>query len=144
MFESGVRDGVLAVHAGGDQQNGAILGNGCAAFLCRFVATLIMRYEERASKDKLNEDVYREVLTNTIKDFALEDASCHGRLLVMLEELVGLTSDGKLNDAALDMFHTKEVLANTGWSEATKESVGDLMAAPVDANEIENIMRLRI
>ena len=143
MFESGVRDGVLGVHSGGDQQNGAILGNGCATFLCRFVATLTMKYEKRAGNDKLDEDVYREVLTNTIKDFALEDASCHGRLLVMLEEPVGLTSDGKLSDTALDLFHAKEILANSG-REVTKEGIDEIVAAPVDANGIESIMQLRI
>ena len=44
MFESGVFEGDLSVHHGDSQQNGIILGNGCATFLCKFVATLIMKY----------------------------------------------------------------------------------------------------
>ena len=42
MFECGVvKDGELVVEAHGSQQNGAILGNGCAIFLCKFMARLI-------------------------------------------------------------------------------------------------------
>ena len=45
MFETGVRDdGVLKVPKVGEQQNGAILGNGCAAFLAKFVTTLSIEY----------------------------------------------------------------------------------------------------
>ena len=41
MFESGVKsDSGLNVVAGGSQQNGAILGNGCAVFLAKFQAKL--------------------------------------------------------------------------------------------------------
>lgn len=42
MFECGVSDdSELVVEAHGSQQNGAILGNGCAIFLANFVARLI-------------------------------------------------------------------------------------------------------
>lgn len=45
MFECGViSDSSLKVEAHGSQQNGAILGNGCAIFLCKFIARLIMTY----------------------------------------------------------------------------------------------------
>ena len=47
MFESGVvNESPLNVTAHGSQQNGAILGNGCALFLCKFVAKLVCNYEE--------------------------------------------------------------------------------------------------
>jgi len=44
MLESGVIDGDLKICHGGSQQNGAILGNGCATFLAKFVTSLIQRY----------------------------------------------------------------------------------------------------
>ena len=47
MFECGVVNNAdLAVTHGGSQQNGAILGNGCAIFLCKFTASLVKCYNE--------------------------------------------------------------------------------------------------
>ena len=51
MFETGiVSDGNLAVTAHGSQQNGAILGNGCAIFLCKFMTRLAMSYNALAEE----------------------------------------------------------------------------------------------
>ena len=45
MFETGVKaDSDLAVEHGGSQQNGAILGNGCAKFLAKFMTSLQQAY----------------------------------------------------------------------------------------------------
>ena len=45
MFETGVKaDSDLAVEHGGSQQNGAILGNGCAKFLVKFMTSLKSAY----------------------------------------------------------------------------------------------------
>ena len=51
MFESGVvSSSALNVTAHGSQQNGAILGNGCALFLCRFMGKLVYNYRLDAMK----------------------------------------------------------------------------------------------
>jgi len=50
MFESAVvSTSTLTVHAKGSQQNGPILGNGCALFLAKFMACLIRLYDEKCS-----------------------------------------------------------------------------------------------
>ena len=54
MFECGVvKESKLKVEAHGSQQNGAILGNGCAVFLCKFTATLIKNYYHLIAKNKV-------------------------------------------------------------------------------------------
>ena len=44
MVDSAVTQGELEVYHGGSQQNGPILGNGCASFLARFAVTLAKKY----------------------------------------------------------------------------------------------------
>ena len=70
MFECGVvNDAELVVEAHGSQQNGAILGNGCAVFLSKFTARLIKTYNEKAESlglnitDSPNNDCYKQSLT---------------------------------------------------------------------------------
>ena len=49
MFECGVvKESDLNVTAHGSQQNGAILGNGCAIFLCKFLCRLVNCYNSLA------------------------------------------------------------------------------------------------
>ena len=57
MFECGVvSDSELAIEAHGSQQNGAILGNGCAIFLCKFIARLIIAYNEKCGEAEIASD----------------------------------------------------------------------------------------
>ena len=70
MFECGVVDDAdLAIEHGGSQQNGAILGNGCAIFLCKFTARLIICYNEKAeaaeieTEGAVDNDCYKSALT---------------------------------------------------------------------------------
>ena len=44
MLDSAVVSGELEVCHGGSQQNGPILGNGCAAYLARFAVALAKKY----------------------------------------------------------------------------------------------------
>ena len=119
MFASAVVDKPrLAFQSGGSQQDGAILGNGGAVFLCKFAATLIMKYKKRASGFKLNEDVYRNVLTDTLVELALEDVLCHGRMLVMLDALCDLTSNGELGDQNLALIYARDLLESRKASSA--------------------------
>ncbi len=67
MFECSVRgDSDLAVEAHGSQQNGAILGNGCAIFLCKFMARLKKEYESACAEQEvdvegpINQEIYKE------------------------------------------------------------------------------------
>ena len=80
MFECGViPNGSLAVEAHGSQQNGAILGNGCALFLCKFIGRLIEQYEqsceEKGHEDQsvVCEESYKAALTMVLSESAVED-----------------------------------------------------------------------
>lgn len=44
MFDSGVKEGELAVHQDGRQRNGPVLGNDGAVFLTEFLAKLQAQY----------------------------------------------------------------------------------------------------
>ena len=47
MFESGVLNfNELSIGEEGNHANGAVLGDQCALFLAKFIATLILTYEE--------------------------------------------------------------------------------------------------
>ena len=105
MFECGVIDeSELAVEAHGAQQNGAILGNGCALFLCKFIARLIQCYEEKCSENEvdpegeIDNDCYKIALTEILQACCYEDASEHGRLLALKDILQSLTAEKRLND----------------------------------------------
>ena len=105
MFECGViSSGSLAVEAHGSQQNGAILGNGCALFLCRFIGALVVKYEELCQESghddekSLCQESYAKALTNVLANSAVEDITEHGRLLCMKEVLMDIAQDKKLDE----------------------------------------------
>lgn len=100
MFECGViPNGSLAVEAHGGQQNGAILGNGCALFLCKFTGSLIKKYEElcegkgHEDMDEICQESYKGALTQVLAESAVEDMKEHGRLLCMKEVLTDIAGD---------------------------------------------------
>lgn len=99
MFECGVvADSDLAVEAHGSQQNGAILGNGCAIFLCKFTARLIIAYNEKCeaaeipTDGSIDNDLYKQALTQVLHACCKEDVSEHGRLLALKDILASLTA----------------------------------------------------
>ena len=114
MFESGVvNESPLNVTAHGSQQNGAILGNGCAIFLCKFVAKLCQNYDQEMSmrhctKTCLQNDCYHQALTDTLTELAYEDKEEHGRLIVMKEALVSLMEEENLEAKYTAMFYAKD------------------------------------
>ena len=116
MFESGVvNESPLNVTAHGSQQNGAILGNGCALFLCKFVAKLVCNYETEKNmrhlkKTTLVNECYQQALCNTLTELAEEDKNEHGRLIVMKEALVSLMEEEKLAKLPLLAFANKQDL----------------------------------
>ena len=105
MFECGVvSDSELAVEAHGSQQNGAILGNGCAIFLCKFTARLIISYNEKCEEAEtptdgpINCEIYKQALTQVLHACCKEDVSEHGRLLALKDILASLTESKKLEE----------------------------------------------
>ena len=159
MFESGVkRDGDLVVNHGGSQQNGPILGNGCATFLCKFAATLIIKYDKiRKEKERfgllradgiprdiksLNHEAYQLALTQTLAQLAVEDVTCHGRYLVMKDILCDLTEHQQLTDEQLALFYAKDILTLRG-KEATEEAIEEMRQNLPSESEISDIIKKR-
>ena len=157
MFESGVKgDGDLVVTHGGSQQNGGILGNGCATFLCKFAATLIIKYEKLKKEIELlgpqdgvprdmktmSGSAYSIALTRTLAQLALEDATCHGRFLVMKDIFCDLTEDRELADEQLALFYAKDILTLRG-KQPTEEAIEEIRQNPPSETEIRDIIKRR-
>lgn len=147
MFECGVRgDSDLAVEAHGSQQNGAILGNGCAIFLCKFMARLKQEYESACAEQDIdiegpiNQDVYKEVLSTVLKSCAKEDATEHGRLLALKPILGSLCDEKRLSDEQLALIYMKDVCVLRGLDVQDDGVVEELEANPPTEEEIEQII----
>ena len=101
MLDSAVKQGELEICHGGSQQNGPILGNGCASFLARFAVALAKRYQDLVANkeeqnDELDEIEFKTSLTDTLENMVSEDATQHGRLIDMKDQLIDLMPDKKL------------------------------------------------
>ena len=85
MFDCAVT-GDLEVCHGGSQQNGPILGNGCAAFLARFAANLAKKYYAKNNKEsQFNKLAFKKSLTEALEEMVEEDATQHGRLISLMD-----------------------------------------------------------
>ena len=118
MFECGVvEDSDLCVEAHGSQQNGAILGNGCAIFLCKFIARLIQCYNEKAEEQEkpidgdIDNELYKSALTQILHACCYEDYSEHGRLLSLKDILTNLTVEKSLDEEQLACLYSKDIVA---------------------------------
>ena len=60
MLDSAVVPGELEVNHGGSQQNGPILGNGCASYLARFAVALQRKYKENIANIKAADDEFNK------------------------------------------------------------------------------------
>ena len=78
MFETGVLNfGDLAIihEEEGNQVNGAVLGDQCALFLARFLAQLIISYNETMeqlgleAEGPIDQEAYSTAITATLRDF---------------------------------------------------------------------------
>ena len=82
MFESGVLNfNELAIEVDeGKQANGAVLGDQCALFLAKFIASLIITYEENLQMfDKdidgpIDQSAYSDAITLTLREFCAQDS----------------------------------------------------------------------
>ena len=156
MFESAVKEGGdLAVNHGGSQQNGLILGNGCASFLCKFVATLTIKYNKvKQEKERvamfdgiprdlqaLNQVAYTTALTDTLKSLVLEDVTSHGRIIEIKDLLQSLTVSGELSAEQLSLIYAKDILTLRA-KEPTEQNLEELRQnTPTEAEMCEIIKK---
>ena len=89
--------------------NGTILGNDCAIFLCTFISSLVMIYNDEAEKSQviglcainplgpLNNSLYRMSLCVALQMHCYEDYSQHGRFLAMKDALIRLNEGQPLD-----------------------------------------------
>ena len=60
--------------------------------------------------DVLDNDSYKEALSEVLRKNAVEDATEHGRLLVMKDALIELTAEKSLDESQLSMFYVKDII----------------------------------
>lgn len=148
MFECGVvNDAELVVEAHGSQQNGAILGNGCAVFLSKFTARLIKAYNEKAEnlglniEDSPNNDCYKQSLTQVLHACCYEDYSEHGRLLALKDILASLTEEDKLDEEQLACLYSKDIAVARGKvGNCEEETLNEILSNVPDAAEIKQVI----
>ena len=117
MFESSVKqDTDSSVVAGGSQQNGPILGNGCSLFLAKFLSKIVFKYNELCAskghdeKGPINKAIYKVSLEIILLDLSLEDMREHGRLLALKEKLVSIVDEqDPLSINTLSLFQLKDL-----------------------------------
>jgi len=147
MFESGVvKESALAVESNGNQQNGAILGKGCALFLAKFTATLIIKYNEEIIEEgldlvEIDQASYGKALSSALMELAHEDMAQHGRLLCMKEVLTDLAASGELTMEQNAMFYIKDIDALRGGEGET--NVEEVFENPPAEEEILQIIEKR-
>jgi len=91
------------------------LGNGCAIFLCKFIARLVELYNLKCAKanisitGNIDNRIYKESLTQILHACCKEDVCEHGRLLSLKDALTSLTEEKKLDDDCLACFYAKDI-----------------------------------
>jgi len=86
----------LSIVENGKQQNGIILGKGCAFFLCDVMIKLSNMYKSTCEEldivpDDFNITVYETILPELLNEVAYEDVH-HGRLIELMDELYKFTA----------------------------------------------------
>ena len=116
MFESGVLNfNELSIGEEGNHANGAVLGDQCALFLAKFIATLILTYEEnlqmfdRDIEGPIDQETYSDAITLTLREFCAQDSRQHGRLIAMRDILSHLTEKKRLEKEQLACMYAKDL-----------------------------------
>ena len=119
MLETAVKeDSDIAIFHKGKQQNNAVLGNGGAIFLAKFLSVLILKYAKYCDQANLD---YSQILETTLYKYALEDAlheiayddmNEHGHLLILKEKLIKLMGHNKPDIKTLALFQLKDICRN--------------------------------
>ena len=119
MFESAIKsDSNLVVEHGG-QQNGPLLGNGCATFLAKFMGRLVISYNKQCALQELNpnafyQNVYQQVLEQTLRDHSKEDSSEHGRLISIKDTLLTVNNEKIDSESVIGHFYRKDLMELEG------------------------------
>ena len=115
-FISGVqKDCDLVTFHDNCQQNGAVLGMGCASFLADFVTHLCSLYQEHCSKMKLDSsnfhpNAYKISLEACLQKFVDEDRDAHGRLIEMKGLLLNLGGGNEIKyELYQSYFYAKDI-----------------------------------
>ena len=144
MLDCGV-SGDLEVCHGGSQQNGPILGNGCASYLARFAANLAKKYEQKSNQDtEFNKTAFKKSLTETLEEMVEEDATQHGRLISVKDQLMELSEDKKLTAQQLALIYAKDILTLRQLDVHNKESYTHLLTNPPSEQEIKSFGKKRL
>lgn len=107
MFETAVNgESDISVVHGGSQQNGPVLGNGCAIFLAKFLAKLVLTYNSICEDpSEFCSKSYKAALIKTLCNVSVEDMREHGRLLTLKKKLVSMCDpQDKLDVKSLALF----------------------------------------
>ncbi|CAF1108322.1 unnamed protein product [Rotaria sordida] len=97
------------------QQNGAILGMGCACFLADFATYLCCLYQENCFKMKLDSsnfhpNVYEISLETCLQKFVDEDRDAHGRLIEIKDLLLNLSGKDEVKyEIYQPYFYAKDI-----------------------------------
>ena len=119
MFESAIKsDSNLVVEHGG-QQNGPLLGNGCATFLAKFLGRLVIAYNKECALKELNpnmfySNVYQQILEQTLRAHSKEDSSEHGRLISIKDTLLTVNNEKIDSESVLGHFYRKDIMELEG------------------------------
>lgn len=96
------------------QQNGTVLGRGCACFLAKFMANLSQQYQyicaqETLCSNNFHPSLYGKALDTCLKNFAAEDADAHGRLLEIKDLLLHVGGQKEIKCESLHLFYLKDI-----------------------------------
>ena len=142
MFETAVRaDSEIAITTANGQQNAAILGNGCALFLAKFLAKMVCKYNKLCSDSfydchsAINKSVFKLALEQNLLDLSVEDLMEHGRLLLLKEKLVSMIDPvDKLDIKTLGLFQLKDFSRGDAQRElAISQNIKDVHLTSQDA-----------
>jgi len=152
MFRSGVRkSSPLEVHAKCCQQNGPVLGAGCARFLAEVICKIGHSYEKfcaetLCSSTKRNPDCILKAFEEVLPEYCLSDATEHGRLIEMMSAFTKLVetmpdeSVGKIRSYCMlkDLAEKDGISSNMTAADAQR-----LTSKPVLTDEFESLVQTR-
>lgn len=145
FISSVTKDSDLVAHHDNCQQNGPILGMGCACFLADFVTCLCRLYQENCSKMKLDSsnfhpNAYEASLETCLQTFVDEDRDAHGRLIEMKDHLLSLGGQKEIKHELFQpYFYAKDIAI----LRAQKQDSAENLYRPMSSKEFKTILEKR-
>ncbi|CAF3928018.1 unnamed protein product [Rotaria sp. Silwood1] len=104
----------LVVNHDNCQQNGAILGRGCACFLAQFMTSLSQQYQYFCTQHMIDSNnfhpsLYAKALDMCLQNFAAKDADAHGRLLEIKDLLLHVGGNQEIKCESIHLFYLKDI-----------------------------------